>query len=146
MDGKIPNHVKEELETIIVRDDRKGKDGICWGLNVNEKFLVKSAYSMTFSSNHSVHTVDGERLWKLRIPQRIIFFLWLLYHGKIMTNKERKRRGFTPNPCCHFCPYMEENLDYLFRKSPQVQPLWKYLAKKVNEINFQQLPFKEWLD
>ena len=80
------------------------------------------------------------------IPQRFRSFLWLLYHGKIMTNKSRMRRGFTPNLCCHFCPDMEENLDRLFRKCPQVQPLWKEIAEKANERNFQQLPFREWLD
>lgn len=43
---------------------------------------------------------DWKLIWKLKISSRINAFLWLVKHGRIMTNAEICRRGLDTDDTC----------------------------------------------
>ena len=45
--GLLPSHVEHLLEATLVRQDNERTDGICWGLNTDGKFTLKSASTLT---------------------------------------------------------------------------------------------------
>ncbi|KAJ9152526.1 hypothetical protein P3X46_026086 [Hevea brasiliensis] len=49
-------------------------------------------------------------LWKVKVPQCIQFFMWLVMQGWVLTNCERVRRGFTQDPMCALCGNTAESL------------------------------------
>lgn len=84
-------------------------------------------------------------IWKLRVPRRIHQFLWLVCHGKILTNKERERKGFTPNLDCHYCAFKTEDLNHIFK---YLQESIIYMGEDTATtscLEWRGLPFKEWL-
>ncbi|XP_031115795.1 uncharacterized protein LOC116019654 [Ipomoea triloba] len=64
---------------------------------------------------------------RTRLPNRIKFFMWLITHGRIMCNAERKRRHFTASDYCHLCRDVTEDIDHVLRKCPAAMEVWKAL-------------------
>ena len=69
-------------------------------------------------------------MWKTKLPQRIKLFLWLVLHGKVLTNAERFRRNMSQNPHCAICLNEMEDLDHLLRRCPQAVGMWHALQAK----------------
>lgn len=65
----------------------------------NGSFSVSSAYSV-LSSDGLHDSEDLSWIWKIPCPERVPFFIWLLYQDKLNTNVLRCRKGFTLNACC----------------------------------------------
>ncbi|KAL7246634.1 hypothetical protein ACSBR2_001688 [Camellia fascicularis] len=55
---------------------------------------------------------DWSWTWKLKLPQKLKSFMWLILHRKVLTNELRHKRGFTGNPNCPSCDTVED-LDHL---------------------------------
>lgn len=52
-------------------------------------------------------------IWKLKIPNKIKAFLWLVTKNSILTWDNLIRRGWTGNEECFFCG-SKERIDHLF--------------------------------
>ena len=88
----------------MVRLDSGGEDDFCWGLSNNGKFSMKIAYNASMHNQTSNLYGIWKIIRKLQLPQKIRTFIWMLFHGKILTNLERMRRRITDDPYCHCCP------------------------------------------
>ena len=85
------------------------------------------------------------QIWKLKILQRIRIFLWLLMHGKMLTNVERMRRGFKSNPNCHCCVHEMEDLNHIFRDCNRAKSFWVHFSKEDFRKSAHILPFLDWI-
>ena len=54
-------------------------------------FSIMSALALIRSETHEANDLIWRKTKKVTTPQRIHVFLWLLAHGRIMTNLNRKR-------------------------------------------------------
>lgn len=59
-----------------------------------------------------------ELIWKLKIPNRVRAFLWLVKHKCIMSNVEQVKRHLAINDKCHGCLDQTENIEHIFLKMP----------------------------
>ena len=84
-------------------------------------------------------------IWKLKVSQKIQMFVWLLYHGKILTNEERMRRRMTDDPRCHCCRDKIEGLDHLFHACRDARLIWDKLLNEGAKKRYMGLPFREWI-
>lgn len=57
---------------------------------------------------------DWKWLWKMKFSQRIIVFLRLWRHEKILTNRECLKRGISSGDLCKNCLSQEDNF-HIFR-------------------------------
>ena len=143
--GMLPCHIENRLITLLMRYDDLGRDDFYWKRTPNRKFSTSSAYNLTVPLQ-SQHIDDlWRKIWKLKIPQKILTFLWLVYHGKILTNKERTKRGFTSNPSCHCCTREVEDLDHIFRFCTKVSLLWDKITTEEIRKKSTNLQFKNWI-
>ena len=78
-----------------MRSNEKGHDETCWGLSNDGKFSLKSTYDILRTLMNT--SLDGtwSLIWKLKVAPKIKTFVWLLFHGKILTNEEKIRRRMT---------------------------------------------------
>ena len=67
-------------------------DSIMWSFNSNGQFSVQSLYAII--NHRGVTPIFVHAVWKLNIPPRVQFFLWLLSHNRLLTrdNLARRRR------------------------------------------------------
>ena len=143
LDGVLPSHIENLLVAILVRSDDEDKDGLCWGPTENGEFSVQSVYALSLPQFNPPFDGIMKQIWKLQIPQRIRTFLWLVSHGKILTNKEKMRRGLISTPYCQCCPDYIEDLDHLFRSCTRVQPFWNKVTEKGSWRKSQTLSFRD---
>ncbi|CAL1384002.1 unnamed protein product [Linum trigynum] len=70
-----------------------GEDTTLWGIEKDVRFRLKSAYShATRNLNDEPHKICKD-MWKWRGPSRVKHFLWVVSHRRLLTNKEKERRG-----------------------------------------------------
>lgn len=68
------------------------EDSSCWRGTSQGHFIVQSAYDMINKSNIHEPEYIWKNIWRLKVPNRICAFLWLLSHKKIMSNDTRVKR------------------------------------------------------
>ncbi|MBA0724270.1 hypothetical protein Golax_020972 [Gossypium laxum] len=56
------------------------------------KFSMRESYKHLCCPISSNQLGDDEVIWKMKIPQRVRTFLWMLVRNKILTNEERARK------------------------------------------------------
>ena len=106
---------------------------------------MKSAYNAIASSQDLQQDNNWKVIWKLQVPQKIRTFIWLAFHGKVLSNLERTRRRLTEDPFCHGCTRDVEDLGHIFRKCSCVGPLWQRAMGESVKAQDGNLPFKEWV-
>jgi len=93
------------------------------------KFTVKSAVKLLRPTEDDAVT-DWKWMWKFQIPQHLKLFLWLLLHGKLLTDAERFRRRISTSPLCDFCQEGVENMEHLFQNCPAATEVWRELQAR----------------
>lgn len=71
--------------------------------------------------------------------------LWLIAHGKVMTNAERGRRGFTTNCSCALCGHLIEDIDHIWRWCAVTSSVWTYFLSTNELLDFNGLTTWDWL-
>jgi len=71
----------EMLYTLKVRSE--GKDKICWIPARKKSFEVKSYYKVL--SSPIQFSFPWKSIWKVKVPPRVAFFVWIAALGKILT-------------------------------------------------------------
>ena len=100
--------LKRRCEEIIVYG---GRDKPMWMLTTNRKFSVKSLYLHLIKSDVGF---PHKFMWKVKVPAKIKFFLWLLNKKSIITRDNLlKKRGWKGDKHCVLCG-KEESIDHLF--------------------------------
>ena len=79
-----------------------------------------------------------------KVPQRTRILMLVILHDKLMTNKERYRRGIAPNPFCLCCQSEVEDLNHLFRYCTKVRPLWPQIMGNHLWCQAQGSSFRDW--
>ena len=115
------------------------------GTSADGQFTLKSAYSLIPPQPKDLMQDVWKRIWKLQVPQRLRMFVWLLTHGKVMTNSKRYKRGFITNPCCCWCHNMEEDLNHVFQSCPKAVAFWAKLKETNHSSPSSHSTFREWL-
>lgn len=121
------------------------EDTPVWGLTSNGKFSVKSAYNLIAGEIFKSREEEWDWIWKLKLPFKLIHFIWLVLHGKIMSNKMRFHRNLGGSPTCDRCNNGVEDVDHILRECSKAKLVWNCLCLN-GEISAQwNLPMKEWL-
>ena len=142
LNGLLLPFICSQIATMFLWNDEGKRDEICWGENKSGSFTVKSAYMLVA---HSPTTANGIWNWmgKLTVPQKLRLFTWLLLHGKILTNLERIKRGFTGDPYCYCCINEREDLNHLFRFCTRAKYFWKLFVEEYFLKTAHIIPFSD---
>lgn len=109
----LPTYILARLQSVCINLDMDKEDSWGWKMPKSGMFSIKSSYPLIDKGNVSTLSNLWDKIWKLWCPQRCISFLWLVKHGRLMTNKERCRRGFTISPYCDYYGDTEDILHVL---------------------------------
>ncbi|CAN1826343.1 Putative ribonuclease H protein At1g65750 [Linum perenne] len=93
-----------------------GDDSIAWGLEASGKFNIKSAYLLVKDIAHDGQDTLWRKVWNWEGPTKIKQFMWLVSHGKLMTNEERRRRHISVDATYTKCQALCENIDHILRR------------------------------
>lgn len=89
---KLPTYILELLALYSLHQDQREHDVAHWKTQVVERFSTKSAYATL--SQGSEHTdKKWKKIWDLCVLPKNKFFLWLIYHDRVLTNELRYHRN-----------------------------------------------------
>jgi hypothetical protein len=71
-----------------------------------------------------IKPVDIQCVWKIKVPPKIHFFLWLLFHNKLLTRDNLVKRQNVDDLTCVFCNE-EESCQHLFFDCVVASKIWK---------------------
>lgn len=125
LDALLPTSVLDKLATIFLVDEECNSDSITWAVTSNGNFTVSSAYDIALATPRKHEHPLWLRIWKLNVPNRMQALMWLIAHGKVLTNVERSLRGFTANSSCILCRDPREDIDHLWRSCPLTYVVWR---------------------
>jgi len=128
---------------VTSRDD--WNDELIWDGSTHGGFSVKSA--LTIIRNEDSEMSDGmwRTIWRLPIPQRMRFFLWLTAHDRLMTNALRVTRGLASDSRCKACPQEDEDTLHVLRDCRFAWEVWSNLGPAGEREIFFSTPLRTWL-
>lgn len=95
--------ILSQVQAIYLRSD----DGACnhmrWGGSSFGQFTVKSAYLRDTPSVLEYQDKIWRAFWQIKVPQRCMVFLCMVFRGRIMTNELRASFDLTSNSYCSLC-------------------------------------------
>lgn len=125
---KIPAEIRHKLKATTINQEDDEGDVIFWAHSESGNFSISSAYNR-INGNASVFQDHGwKNLWKVKAPSRMIMFLWLVRHGRIMMNDERRRRNMTPDGYCPLCANVPETVEHVIRECRRARKVWRELV------------------
>jgi len=99
-------------------------------LNDEEDQILRSYSSM---GKYSVHLyvvmvlVFILAVWKLNIPPRVQFFLWLISNNRVLTRDNLVKRREVTDATCLFCSE-KESISHLFFDCCVAMHVWKFIS------------------
>lgn len=124
MDIIINQDTRNHMAAYILVNDRDAKDEVGWKGIDDNLFSVKSAYNSLTDRTCNEDNTSWKSILRVRVPNRIRAFAWLVKRGRIMCNAERRRRGFTLNEICSVCGAAVEDVSHVIRDCPKAREVW----------------------
>ncbi|KAJ4763647.1 RNA-directed DNA polymerase (reverse transcriptase)-related family protein [Rhynchospora pubera] len=101
------NHLDTELLSATPQTDTA-----IWKIQANNLFSTKSLYN--FIQTVPKHESKFKKIWNLKIPPRMVIFLWQLMQNRIATIDTLEKRGWMMPSICYLCKTSEESVQHLF--------------------------------
>ncbi|KAL5780992.1 hypothetical protein ACOSP7_006021 [Xanthoceras sorbifolium] len=139
----IPWNIIQRIMGIQVDTTGEVEDCMIWGNDSEGSFTIKSAYNSFFDKGLGDQW-KFDIVWKIRVPPKIQCFLWLVAHGKILTNEQRAIRGIVGDSNCPRCENGCENLEHLFMGCNYSSNIWKDCKYGAAMIRRDAREWKSW--
>ena len=101
------------------------EDHIVWNYTSSGRYEVQSLYAVI--SFRGVAPIYVSSVWKLRIPPRVQFFLWLVSNNRVLTRDNLAKRREVSDPTCLLCNEME-SVTHLFFECCVAKLVWSSIS------------------
>jgi hypothetical protein len=118
-----------QIAQTLSQNDKQ--DTLIWMIEANGLFSVKSMYVII--NFRGVTPVNIHSVWKIKVPPKIHFFLWLIAHNKLLTRDNLSKRQHVDDLTCLFCNE-EETCNHLFYDCVVVSAAWAEV-KRITKIS-----------
>ncbi|OMP01255.1 reverse transcriptase [Corchorus capsularis] len=119
-------------------------DTYIWEPCSNGSFTTASAYQLML---HEMNVLEQDLrwLWRLALPARWIYLLWLVWKGRLVTNSFRASWGVGIAASCPLSEYPVEDVIHVLRDCSYPVTIWKQLVPSQNWSSFYGWDLTEWL-
>ena len=107
----------------------EGADVMRWEFENKTQYSTKSLYRfITFGGVREMNLID---IWNCRVPLRIQIFLWMVYHDRIQSAVQLKKRRWAGEVNCKMCGEIE-TADHILFRCPTARFLWIFLKNSLS--------------
>lgn len=102
-----------KLASILPPDDRNGVDMQICKESPMGRFLISEMYHALCGFNDDKLFSTWHCIWRLKVLERVRVFIWLVKHGRLLTNVLKRRLGLGYNRCDYYHEFEESTLHVL---------------------------------
>ena len=145
----------KEIMKIPLPKTNAGGDKLLWKHSKSGDFEVKIAYRLLLkdclassTDCHRVNLVESKiwaLIWKIKLPQKIWTFIWILLHDCLPTLQLLKIRVIFDDGLCLMCNCEEESASHLFLLCPFARACWHGSSLAVHTTDFSDISVQQWL-
>lgn len=145
MNHWLPEDLLQKIKAILPPRRECGEDIFMYASFGSDNFSIKSNYdSIRPISNHA-DDIQWWKIWKLKVQERVHYFVWLMSHDRLLTNYDKSLKGLGGADCKSCGSAMEKTLHAL-RVCPSVYNFWvMVVASNIKESLF-SMNLKEWIN
>lgn len=107
----------------------KGQDQLRWDNNKEGTFNLKEAKGILLELTPQVLDKIWQKLWRHQGWMKSKLFMWLVYHRKILTWDNIRKRGVLGPSRYLLCGEQEETMEHLLNNCNFTSWLWDIFAK-----------------
>ncbi|KAL9860860.1 putative ribonuclease H domain, reverse transcriptase zinc-binding domain-containing protein [Arabidopsis thaliana] len=85
------------------------------------------------------------RIWRVKVPERVRAFFWLVGNQGIMTDAERYRRHIGESEICQICKGGVESILHILRDCPAMSGIWTRIVPQRKQRAFFDKTLFEWV-
>ncbi|QHN83565.1 uncharacterized protein DS421_20g705850 [Arachis hypogaea] len=125
----IPEDVKQRLNAYNPDLNAGESSGWSWGVASSRLYSARSGYSWLSKRKFDWNEHDNWLwVWRLHIPEKYKFLIWLSLHNAIPTAEFRLGRGLALSSTCHRCQNGSESILHCLRECPSAKEVWNLLG------------------
>jgi hypothetical protein len=109
------------------------------------EYVVSDMYNILSGFRNMEDNSRWCKVWKLRVPERVCSFVWLMMHERLLTNARKNRVGLG-HAMCRYCGDIVENELHAIRDCPLVMPLWLNVVDDSLRSMFFTYDWQHWID
>jgi ribonuclease HI len=91
-----------------------------------------------------VENTNWNRIWKLHVPERVKTFMWLMLHGRLLTNSLKSKMRLC-HAMCTFCGDVEETILHVLRDCPRAMAVWRCVVTMTDSASFFMSEIDNWI-
>jgi len=147
IDPYTTNNTRLELRAVVLDLVTGARDRLSWKFSQDGQFSVRSAYEMLTVDEVPRPNMASffNCLWKVRVPERVKTFLWLVGNQAVMTEEERHRRHLSASNVCQVCKGGVESMLHVLRDCPAQLGIWVRVVPQRRQQGFFSKSLFEWL-
>ncbi|XP_016168284.1 uncharacterized protein LOC107610797 [Arachis ipaensis] len=125
----IPEDVKQHLNAYNPDLNAGESSGWSWGVASSRLYSARSGYSWLAKRNFDWNEHDNWLwVWRLYIPEKYKFLIWLSLHNAIPTAEFHLGRGLALSSTCHQCQNGSKSILHCLRECPSAKEVWNLLG------------------
>ena len=127
-------HISKEIMQLHIPRTFGLEDKLLWRHSNSGEYKVNKAYSMIHQKHYSSMGQEERRhvlphtvcmlLWKVKLPYKILTFIWKILHGSLLVFETLNKRGIRTNNLCLMCNEEKESIDHLFLYCLFTRAIW----------------------
>ncbi|KAK2430741.1 Polynucleotidyl transferase, ribonuclease H superfamily protein [Trifolium repens] len=142
----LPTHIRDNIKAVVPPSAELGSDQCLWQGNSRGEFTVSSAYKLLKQDAmfDGYLNDDWASIWKLQIHERVRCFIWILCHGRILTQQQLHYMHLS-DPFCHRCNLEIESILHAMRDCPHARAVWLHLVPRALRAEFFVVDLSVWI-
>ncbi|XP_015966728.1 uncharacterized protein LOC107490459 [Arachis duranensis] len=121
--------VKQRLNAYNPDLNAGENSGWSWGVAFSRLYSARSGYSCLGKRKFGWNEHDRWLwVWRLHIPEKYKFLIWLSLHNAIPTAEFRLGRGLALSSTCHRCQNGSKSILHCLRECPSAKEVWNLLG------------------
>ncbi|KAF7815487.1 hypothetical protein G2W53_029456 [Senna tora] len=145
IDPYVNRDVHDSIAAFLPPAQRR-HDCVRWRRTHDDNFSIRLAYDSLSPNPNTPRPTIWSKIWKCHVHERIRFLIWLITHGKILTNSHRHHRNLTDNATCPRCGRADETVLHALRDCDEVAELWMRFIAPQRWNTFFSLELGGWID
>jgi hypothetical protein len=140
----LPNNIIVKLHAIMPPANDSIDDMIAWRGTSNVDFSIASAYTLLCRFSDKAWETDWFRIWRLRVPEHIRTFIWLIRHDRLLTNYRKSKMHIGEPWCNHYVDVVKDTL-HVLRDCPLAKSVWCNLLNGEDRDSFFTAALARWI-